>query len=103
MTISDTLAHKSLVKAMGSFFPTLVGQFIIGIMVTIGLFHLGFWKTGVLEICKFALVIPQAFKFRRAALELDTSVQVASLLATAGTALLAISAFSDSILVYFGH
>lgn len=101
MTISDTLAQKPLPKATLSFFPTLAVQLVIGTMVTIGLLHLGFWKTAVLEISKLALVLPQAFEFRRAAREEGTAVRTASLLATASIALLAISAFADAILIFY--
>jgi hypothetical protein len=80
------------------FFPTLALQLVLGIMVTIGLFHLGYWKTAVLEICKFAFVLQQAFQFRRASLEPGNP---ASLLSTASTAVLAISAFADAILISY--
>jgi hypothetical protein len=49
-------------KATLFFFPILALQLILGVMVTIGLVHLGFWKTLVLEICKFAVVLPQAYR-----------------------------------------
>src|SRR5580692_9622257 len=103
MTISDTLAHKSLSKATRSFFLIFAVQLVIGTMVTIGLLHLGFWKTAVMEICKLVLVLRQALEFRRASLEPGTAVRAASLLATAGIALLAISAFADGILISMGH
>jgi hypothetical protein len=83
------------------FFSILALQLILGVMVTIGLFHSGFWRTAVLETCKFAVVLPQSFRFRRASLELYTVAGDASLLATAGTAILAISAFSDAILISY--
>jgi hypothetical protein len=101
MTISDTLAHKSLSKMTLFFFPIFALQLVLGIMVTIGLFHLGFWKTATLEICKLAFVVPKAFQFRRASLEDGTAVSAASLLATASAALLAISAFADAILISY--
>jgi len=44
------------------FFSILALQLILGVMVTIGLFHSGFWRTAVLEICKFAVVLPQSFR-----------------------------------------
>lgn len=88
-------------KATLFFFPILALQLILGVMVTIGLVHLGFWKTLVLEICKFAVVLPQAYRVRRAWLLQYTVAGDASLLATAGVALLAISAFSDAILISY--
>jgi hypothetical protein len=36
------------------FFSILALQLILGVMVTIGLFHSGFWRTAVLETCKLA-------------------------------------------------
>jgi len=81
------------------FFSILALQLILGVMVTIGLFHLGFWRTAVLETCKLAVVLPKSFRFRRASLEQYAAVGGPSLLATAGPALLAISAFSDAILI----
>jgi hypothetical protein len=95
MKISSTRAPKSL------FFPLLAVQLVLGTMIVIGLCHLGFWKTAVLEICKFALVLPTAFQFRRASLEPDTSGSAASLLATAATAMLAISALADTVLISY--
>jgi hypothetical protein len=70
-------------------------------MVTIDLFLSGFWRTAVLETYKFAVVLPQSFRFRRASLEQYAVAGNASLLATAGLALLAISAFSDAILISY--
>jgi hypothetical protein len=70
-------------------------------MVTIGLLQLGFWKVAALEICKLAVVLPQAFRLRRASLVLSTVAGNSSLLAKAGVVLLAISAFSDAILIFY--
>jgi hypothetical protein len=83
------------------FFSLLALQLILGLMVVIGLFHLGFWRTAGLETCKFAVVLPQAFRFRRASLDQCTVAGHSSLLAMAGAALLAISAFSDAILISY--
>ena len=74
---------------------------ILGVMVTIGLLHSGFWRTAVLENCKLAAVLPLAFRLRRDSLEQCRVAGDASLLATAGVALLAISAFSDAILISY--
>jgi uncharacterized membrane protein len=101
MSMTDTPAQQSLSKATLSFFPTLAVQLVIGIMVTIGLLHLGFWKTAVLEICKLAIVTPQAFQLRRAAVEQDIAVSAAPLLTKAAVGLLAISAFADAILISY--
>jgi hypothetical protein len=102
MTVSDTLAHKSLSNATRFFFPVFAVQFVIGAMITIGLFHAGFWKTAVLEVCKLTLVLRQALEFRRASLEQGTSARTASLLSMAGIALMATSEFGDVILFSCG-
>jgi hypothetical protein len=83
------------------FFPLLALQGIVGLMVAIGLVRLGFWKTAVLEICKLAVALPQAFRFRRASLLPETVQGHSSLAPTAGVVLLTVSAFSDVILIYY--
>jgi len=35
---------------------------ILALQLILGLFHSGFWRTAVLEICKFAVVLPQSFR-----------------------------------------
>lgn len=101
MPMTGTPVRKSLSKATLSFFPMLAVQLVIGIMVTIGLFHLGLWKTAVLEICKLAIVPLQAFQLRRAAVEQDITVSAASLLAKAAVGFLAVSAFADATLISY--
>jgi hypothetical protein len=65
MTISEPLDLKLLKSAKRLFFPILVLQAAIGVMVIVGLWHLGFWKTVVLEICGAETVIgPVSFSVK---------------------------------------